>query len=68
MAGVSFHGVTDPETGQRMRVGTFRDVTAEHYAVQRDAAVAAVRALAEDVAIDTAAEGTAVSLRIRIDP
>jgi PAS domain S-box-containing protein len=34
--------VADPDTGGVMSVGTFRDVTAEHYAVQRDAAVAAV--------------------------
>ena len=39
---VTFNEVPDPETGRRMSVGTFRDVTAEHYAVQRDAAVAAV--------------------------
>ncbi|HET9972821.1 MAG TPA: response regulator, partial [Streptosporangiaceae bacterium] len=29
----SFHEVTDPESGRRMVVGTFRDVTAAHYAV-----------------------------------
>jgi PAS domain S-box-containing protein len=38
----TFTGIVDPENGRRMSVGTFRDVTAEHYAVQRDAAVAAV--------------------------
>lgn len=30
----------DPDTGRRMTVGTFRDVTAEHYAVQRETALA----------------------------
>jgi Stage II sporulation protein E (SpoIIE) len=38
----SFNKVRDPEDGRRMVVGTFRDVTAEHYAVQREAALAAM--------------------------
>ena len=38
----SFNAVSDPENGRRMLVGTFRDVTAEHYAVQREAALAAM--------------------------
>jgi len=38
----SFHEVTDPDSGRRMVVGTFRDVTAAHYAVQREAALAAM--------------------------
>jgi PAS domain S-box-containing protein len=38
----SFNEVTDPENGQRMVVGTFRDITAEHYAVQREAALGAM--------------------------
>ncbi len=38
----SFNEVSDPENGRRMLVGTFRDVTAEHYAVQREAALAAM--------------------------
>ncbi|MFK3731713.1 SpoIIE family protein phosphatase [Streptomyces sp. NPDC088090] len=33
--------VQDPDTGRRVVVGTFRDVTAEHRAVQRDSALAA---------------------------
>ncbi|MFF9144884.1 SpoIIE family protein phosphatase [Streptomyces sp. NPDC014861] len=33
--------VQDPDTGRRVVVGTFRDVTAEHHAVQRDSALAA---------------------------
>ncbi|WP_433305654.1 SpoIIE family protein phosphatase [Actinoplanes sp. CA-030573] len=39
-AAASFNQVTDPDTGRRVIVGTFRDVTAEHYAVQRDNALA----------------------------
>ncbi|MGK5741266.1 SpoIIE family protein phosphatase [Micromonospora sp. URMC 103] len=38
----SFNQVQDPESGRRVIVGTFRDVTAEHYAVQRDSAMAAL--------------------------
>ena len=38
----SFNEVNDPETGRRMVVGTLRDVTAEHYAAQREAALAAM--------------------------
>ncbi|MER7167082.1 SpoIIE family protein phosphatase [Micromonospora sp. NPDC000207] len=38
----SFNQVVDPDTGRRVVVGTFRDVTAEHYAVQRETALAAL--------------------------
>jgi PAS domain S-box-containing protein len=38
----SFHEVNEPENGRRMVLGTFRDVTAEHYAVQRETALAAM--------------------------
>ncbi|WP_045744441.1 SpoIIE family protein phosphatase [Actinoplanes rectilineatus] len=38
----TFSQVTDPGTGTKAIVGTFRDVTAEHYAVQRESALAAV--------------------------
>jgi PAS domain S-box-containing protein len=38
----SFSKVSDPDNGRRMVVGTFRDITAEHYAVQREAALAAM--------------------------
>ena len=38
----AFNQVEDPDTGRRVIVGTFRDVTAEHYAVQRESALAAV--------------------------
>src|SRR5262249_22085441 len=33
---VSFNHAEDPDTGRRVMVGTFRDVTAEHYTVQRE--------------------------------
>jgi PAS domain S-box-containing protein len=39
---VMFNPVQDPDTGRTVVVGTFRDVTAEHYAIQRDAALAAL--------------------------
>ena len=38
----SFNEVQDPDTGRRMVVGTLRDITAEHYAGQREAALAAM--------------------------
>ncbi|MFY1691248.1 SpoIIE family protein phosphatase [Plantactinospora sp. WMMB782] len=49
----AFNQVQDPGSGQRVIVGTFRDVTAEHYAVQRDTALAALSlrlSQAEDLA------------------
>ncbi|MET9069840.1 SpoIIE family protein phosphatase [Streptosporangium sandarakinum] len=39
---VTFNDVLDPDTGRRRVVGTLRDVTAEHYAVQRESALAAL--------------------------
>ena len=38
----SYNEVQDPDTGRRMVVGTLRDITAEHYAGQREAALAAM--------------------------
>jgi PAS domain S-box-containing protein len=38
----SFNEVRDPDTGGRVVVGTLRDITAEHYAGQREAALAAM--------------------------
>ncbi|MER5884885.1 SpoIIE family protein phosphatase [Streptomyces sp. NPDC001941] len=37
---VTYNKAQDPDTGGRVTVGTFRDVTAEHYAVQRETALA----------------------------
>ncbi|WP_410586444.1 SpoIIE family protein phosphatase [Amycolatopsis sp. lyj-23] len=56
----SFTQVDDPETGRRVTVGTFRDVTAEHYTVQRQAALAA---LSQQLAqADTVAEAVTASV------
>ncbi|MFI8215663.1 SpoIIE family protein phosphatase [Streptomyces sp. NPDC085932] len=41
-AAVTWNKAQDPDTGRRVTVGTFRDVTAEHYAVQRTTALAAL--------------------------
>jgi PAS domain S-box-containing protein len=38
----SFNEVRDPDSGRRMAVGSLRDITAEHYAGQREAALAAM--------------------------
>ncbi|MEV4417929.1 SpoIIE family protein phosphatase [Catellatospora sp. NPDC049609] len=38
----TFNKAQDPDSGRTVTVGTFRDVTAEHYAVQRDTAMAAL--------------------------
>ncbi|WP_373365613.1 SpoIIE family protein phosphatase [Mycobacterium kansasii] len=38
----NFNQVDDPDTGRRVMVGTFRDVTAEHYTVQSQTAWAAL--------------------------
>ncbi|MEU8632479.1 SpoIIE family protein phosphatase [Amycolatopsis sp. NPDC048633] len=41
-ARAAFSQAQDPDTGQAVIVGTFRDVTAEHYAIQRDNALASM--------------------------
>ncbi|MCE7080374.1 SpoIIE family protein phosphatase [Streptomyces sp. ST2-7A] len=38
----TFARVRDPDTGRVVTVGTFRDVTAEHHAIQRESALAAL--------------------------
>ncbi|MEU5754059.1 SpoIIE family protein phosphatase [Streptomyces sp. NPDC047829] len=38
----TFNRAQDPDTGRQVTVGTFRDVTAEHYRVQRESAQAAL--------------------------
>lgn len=38
----TFNRVRDPDTGRTVAVGTFRDVTADHYAVHRETALAAL--------------------------
>ncbi|MEU6409772.1 SpoIIE family protein phosphatase [Microbispora sp. NPDC046933] len=39
---VTFNQAQDPDTGRHVVVGTFRDVTAEHYAIQRESALASL--------------------------
>ena len=61
---VSFNRADDPETGRRVMVGTFRDVTAEHYAVQRTTALAELnQALAQSDSLDAAIGAAAEDLR-----
>ncbi|GAA2440181.1 SpoIIE family protein phosphatase [Streptomyces glaucus] len=38
----TFNQAQDPDTGRQVTVGTFRDVTAEHYAIQRESALASL--------------------------
>ncbi|NEA51495.1 SpoIIE family protein phosphatase [Streptomyces sp. SID10815] len=38
----TFAQAQDPDSGRAVTVGTFRDVTAEHYAIQRESALAAL--------------------------
>ncbi|MFJ6698349.1 SpoIIE family protein phosphatase [Streptomyces sp. NPDC091272] len=40
--GATFSQAQDPDSGRRVIVGTFRDVTSEHYAVQRESALGAL--------------------------
>ncbi|MFJ6728821.1 SpoIIE family protein phosphatase [Streptomyces sp. NPDC091281] len=47
---VAFNQVRDPETGRRVAVGTFRDVTAEHHAARREAALAALGVVLSEAA------------------
>ncbi|WP_333774028.1 SpoIIE family protein phosphatase [Streptomyces sp. IBSBF 3136] len=55
---VTYNKAQDPDTGRRVTVGTFRDVTAEHYAVQRDSALAALStALSTAVSLPEALSG-----------
>jgi len=60
----SFNHTDDPETGRRVVVGTFRDVTAEHYVVQRESALAELnRQLAQADTLDDALSAAAGELR-----
>ena len=61
---VTFNHAEDPETGHRVMVGTFRDVTAEHYTVQRESALAALnQQLAQADTLDDAVRAAAAELR-----
>jgi PAS domain S-box-containing protein len=60
----TFNTVNDPETGGRMVVGTLRDITAERYAGQREAALAAmVLLLSQATSVPQALEGALNELR-----
>ena len=61
---LTFNQVDDPDTGRRVMVGTFRDVTAEHYTVQRQTALAALNEqLAQADTLDDAVRAAAEELR-----
>ncbi|WP_374110475.1 SpoIIE family protein phosphatase [Mycolicibacterium sp. F2034L] len=60
----NFNPTHDPDTGRAVMVGTFRDVTADHYTVQRDTALAAInQQLAQADTLDDALLGAARELR-----
>lgn len=60
----TYNQIEELDTGRRVTVGTFRDVTAEHYAVQRDASLAALnQALAQADTLDDAVRAAAGELR-----
>ncbi|MEU8139826.1 SpoIIE family protein phosphatase [Streptodolium elevatio] len=62
--GATFNHVDDPVTGGSAIVGTFRDVTAEHYAIQRETARAALStSLAQAGNLADALTGALVQLR-----
>ncbi|SEE39979.1 SpoIIE family protein phosphatase [Streptomyces sp. Ag109_O5-10] len=61
---VTFNKAQDPDTGRRVTVGTFRDVTAEHYAVRRETALAALgTTLSQAASLPEALSGALVELR-----
>lgn len=56
----TFSHANDPETGRQVTVGTLRDVTAEHYMVQRQTALAELnQQLAQADTVDEALEAAA---------
>ena len=60
----NFNHAQDPDTGRQIMVGTMRDVTAEHYLVQRQTALAALnQVLAQADTVDDAFRGAAEELR-----
>ncbi|MFY9919288.1 MAG: ATP-binding protein, partial [Mycobacterium sp.] len=61
---VTFNHAEDPETGHRVIVGTFRDVTAEHYTVQRESALAVLnQQLSQADTLDDAVRAATAELR-----
>ncbi|MET9257655.1 SpoIIE family protein phosphatase [Streptomyces sp. NPDC003717] len=60
----SFNQAHDPDSGRRVTVGTFRDVTAEHYVVQRKSAQAALgMRLTQATSLGEALEGSLAELK-----
>ncbi|GAA4811900.1 SpoIIE family protein phosphatase [Streptomyces ziwulingensis] len=60
----SFNQAHDPDTGRRVTVGTFRDVTTEHYAIQRKSAQAALgMRLTQATSLPEALSGALAELR-----
>jgi PAS domain S-box-containing protein len=60
----AFSQAHDPDTGQAVIVGTFRDITAEHYAIQRDSALASMSTrLAEATTLPDALTGALSELK-----
>ncbi|MFD2419734.1 SpoIIE family protein phosphatase [Amycolatopsis pigmentata] len=63
-ATATFNQVQDPHTGKRLVVGTLRDVTAEHYAIQRESAMAALSLhLSKATSLDQALTGALAELQ-----
>lgn len=61
---VNFNHAEDPDTARRVMVGTFRDVTSEHYTVQRQTALAALnQQLAQADSLDDALLGAIGELK-----
>jgi len=61
----NFNPTQDPDTGRQVMVGTFRDVTAEHYTVQRESALAALnQKLAQADTVEDALTDAAEQLRL----
>ncbi|MCS0604359.1 SpoIIE family protein phosphatase [Streptomyces sp. LP11] len=61
---VAWNKAHDPDTGRVVTVGTFRDVTAEHYAIQRETALAALgTALSRAASLPEALTGALAALR-----
>ncbi|MFI6522816.1 SpoIIE family protein phosphatase [Spirillospora sp. NPDC050679] len=60
----AFNQVQDPDTGRAVIVGTFRDVTSEHYAIQRESALAALgTCLSRATSLPEALEGAMAELK-----
>ncbi|WP_281279195.1 SpoIIE family protein phosphatase [Nocardia yunnanensis] len=61
---VTFATTEDPDTGERMIAGSFRDVTDEHYAIQRETALSALGwQLAKAASLDDALAAALCELR-----